>query len=227
MADHIPQRVIIAGGHGRVGLILTELLIDHGDQVVSLLRNPNHSTELQALGAEPVYIDLEQAKLADLEVILEEAGAVVFAVGAGDDDVTVDSSVAMSLADAAEVAGVRRFIQIGAADVGAPVPADADEQRAAYVAGKIAAEQDLRARTELDWTILRVGSLVDEEPTGAVSLAAPTPGEAPQPGAVTVYDTATVVLELIESASTIGKTLNLVDGDTPILAAIEALDSAS
>ena len=223
MAEHMPQRVVIAGGHGQVALVLTQLLIDHGDQVVSLLSNPNHSTELQALGAEPVYIDLEQAKFEELESILEEAGAVVFAAGAGEvGEYAVDRGSAALLADAAEAAGVRRFIQISDIGAGEPIPAEASEEVGAYLAAKAAAEKDLQERTNLDWTIVRLGPLTDHEPTGTVTLVE-SPVD-PGAGLVTVSDAATVVLELIESPGTAGKTLNLADGSTRILQAMAALE---
>lgn len=229
MSEHVPQRVVIAGGHGQVALILTQLLIDHGDQVVSLLSNPNHSTELQALGAEPVYIDLEQVKLAELESILEEAGAVVFASGAGEsDELVVDRGAAALLADAAEVAGVCRFVQLSDVGAGRPIPADVAEGTAEYLAAKIAAERDLQARTELDWTIVRLGQLSRHEPVGTVTLVESGEGGPAEETSelATISDVATVVLELIESSSATGKTLTLSGGATPILEAIAAVDAA-
>ncbi|WP_024794562.1 NAD(P)H-binding protein [Tomitella biformata] len=227
MPEHVPQRVVIAGGHGPVALILTQLLIDHGDQVVSLLRNPNHSTELQALGAEPVYIDLEQVKLSELEQNLEEAGAVVFSSGAGEDGVeggsmaSANRIAARMLADAAEVAGVRRFIQISATGSGSPNQDGADARLAEY----LAAEQDLQRRTDLDWTIVRVSPLSDLEPSGTVRLEEASPESAAASGQVTIFDAATVLLELLESNVAVGKILHLADGTTPILAALTALDN--
>lgn len=199
MPEHAPQRVVIAGGHGRVALLLTQLLVDRGDEVVSLLGNPNHSTELQALGAEPVYIDLEQAKLDELESVLEESDAVVFASGAGEsEDFAIDRGAAALLADAAEIAGVRRFIRIADAAAipdaaspaaprdSAPSPATSgaavpNTGYARYLAAEIAADQDLQGRGDLDWTIVRVGRLGEE------------------PGGVSASDVAQAVLELIES----------------------------
>lgn len=232
MTDHVPQRVVIAGGHGQVALVLTQLLIDHGDQVVSLLSNPNHSTELQALGAEPVYLDLEQAKLADLEAVLEEAGAVVFASGAGEGKAGLgegdagNSIAARMLADAAEIAQVPRYLHIsavGAGDAAGPDGAAADADREAYLAEMAASERTLRAGTDLGWTILRVGTLTEHEPSGTVTLATAPPAGRDE---VTVSDAATVVLELIERPVALGETLNLVDGDTPILAAIDGIADA-
>lgn len=202
MVEHVPQRVVIAGGHGQISLILAQLLVDHGDQVISLLHNPNHSTALQALGVEPVDIDLTQAEIDELKPVFEEASAIVFGAE------TVEGVEASArLAYAAEVFGVRRFIQIS--QPGMPLGS--------------AGQQSVHDRANLDWTILRLGFLTDEEPTGTVTLfESPLDSEtALRP--VSVSDVATVVLELLEEPGTAGKVLHLADGHTPIMAAVSTL----
>ena len=76
------------------------------------------------------------------------------------------------MADAAERAGIRRFVQISSMGAGQPPRPGTDEVWAAYITAKTAAEDDLRSR-DLDWTILRPGSLTDALATGRIHLAAP------------------------------------------------------
>jgi uncharacterized protein YbjT (DUF2867 family) len=57
------------------------------------------------------------------------------------------------MTDAAERAGVRRFVQISSMGAGQPPGPGTDEVWAAYITAKTAAEDDLRSR-DLDWTIL-------------------------------------------------------------------------
>ena len=111
------MRVVIAGGHGKIALLLERLLAGRGDQAVGLIRNPAHVTDVQAAGAEAVVCDLEAASADDVAALLSGADAVVFAAGAGPgsgvprkDSVNRGASVLM--ADAAERAGVRRFVQV-------------------------------------------------------------------------------------------------------------------
>lgn len=227
MADHVPQRVVIAGGHGQIALILTELLEDHGDQVVSLLRNPDHHEQIRAKGAEPVHLDLEHATLEDVVPILKGADAIVFAAGAGAGSElsrkdAVDRGAAVLLADAAEAAGVRRFIQISFIRTAEDIPGLANEVFAAFVGAKKAAEDNLRARKSLDWTIVRSSKLTDDEPTGTVTLS--MDGEAALAhGPMTRSDVAHVVVELLDAEGVAGKTINVVEGGTPILAAVRGL----
>ena len=77
------MRVVIAGGHGKIALLLECLLAERGDQPVGLIRNPAHVAEVQKAGAEAVICDLETASADDVAVLLARADAVVFAAGAG------------------------------------------------------------------------------------------------------------------------------------------------
>ena len=100
---------------------------------------------------------------------------------------------------------------------GAPPRSGSDEVWAAYIAAKTAAEADLRAR-DLDWTILRPGSLTDAPATGRVQLASP-----PVPaGAVPRADVAAVIAALLDEPDTRHQTLELVGGDSPVATAVQA-----
>src|SRR5450755_646506 len=177
------MRVVIAGGHGKIALLLERLLAERGDQGVGLIRNPAQAGDLQKAGAEAAVCDLETASADEVAVLLSGADAVVFAAGAGPGSGaarkdTVDRAASVLLAEAAARAGVRRFVQISSMGAGQPPSPGGDEVWAAYITAKTAAEDDLRSR-DLDWTILRPGGLTDARPAGRVRLAVPpVPGVA-------------------------------------------------
>ena len=77
------MRVVIAGGHGKVAMRLSRLLRERGDDVRSLVRDPDHAEEVRAAGAEPVVCDLEKASEEEVAAAVGAADAVVFAAGAG------------------------------------------------------------------------------------------------------------------------------------------------
>ena len=53
------MRVVIAGGHGKIAMELTRLLDERGDEVRSLIRNPDHAAEVRDVGAtETIVCDL-------------------------------------------------------------------------------------------------------------------------------------------------------------------------
>ena len=51
--------VVVAGGHGKVGLRLLRLLADRGHRARGLIRNPDHARDLEEVGAEAVVCDIE------------------------------------------------------------------------------------------------------------------------------------------------------------------------
>jgi uncharacterized protein YbjT (DUF2867 family) len=216
------MRIVIAGGHGKIALLLERLLAERGDEGVGLIRNPAHIADLEKAGAEAVVCDLEAAPVEDVAALLSGADGVVFAAGAGAGSGaprkdSVDRAASVLMADAAERAGVRRFVQISAMGAGQPPRAGSDEVWAAYIAAKTAAEADLRSR-DLDWTILRPGRLTDDPATGRVRLAPPpVPG-----GAVTRADVAAVIAALLDEPPTRHQTLELVGGDIPVAEAVRA-----
>ncbi|MEH6794896.1 MAG: SDR family oxidoreductase [Rhodococcus sp. (in: high G+C Gram-positive bacteria)] len=218
------KRIVIAGGHGQIAQHLTQVLTANGDRAVSLIRNSDHIDAVTALGALPQVIDLESASVDDVAAVLEGADAVVFAAGAGPDSGperkdTVDRAGAVLLADAAQKAGVSRYVLISSFGAGEPVAEDLDAGWKAYIEAKTAAEDNVSARSGLRWTILRPGKLTDEDPTGSVSLTEPPL----DPGEVTRADVAAVIAQLLDTGSAVHKTLMLTSGSTSIVSAVDAL----
>jgi uncharacterized protein YbjT (DUF2867 family) len=217
------MRVVIAGGHGQIALLLERLLAGRGDQAVGLIRNPAQAADVQAAGAEAVVCDLEAASADAVTALLSGADAVVFAADAGPGSGaprkdTVDRGAAVLIADAAERAGVRRFVQVSSMGAGRPPAPGRGEVWAAYITAKTAAEADLRAR-DLDWTILRPGGLTDAPATGKIRLALP-----PVPaGTVPRADVAAVIAALLDNPGTGRQTLELTGGDTPVAAAVHGI----
>ena len=217
------MRVVIAGGHGKIGLLLEQLLAQRGDQAVGLIRNPAQAGEVSGTGAVAAVCDLETASAEEVAALLDGADAAVFAAGAGPGSGvprkdSVDRGASVLLAEAAGRAGVRRFVQVSSMGAGQPPPEGTDAVFAAYLTAKTAAEDDLRAR-DLDWTILRPGGLTDDPGTGRVRLAAP-----PVPrGRVPRADVAAVIVALLDDPATAGQTLELIGGDTPIADAVHQL----
>ena len=217
------MRIVIAGGRGKIALLLERLLAGRGDQAVGLIRNPAHAADVHQAGAEAVICDLEAASADDVAVLLSGADAAVFAAGAGAGSGaprkdSVDRAAAVLMADAAERAGVRRFVQVSSMGAGQPPQPGSDKVWAAYITAKTAAEADLRAR-DLDWTILRPGGLTDAPPAGRIRLASP-----PVPaGTVSRADVAAVIAALLDDPDTRRQTLELTAGDTPVAAAVHSI----
>src|SRR3954449_5978216 len=219
------MRVVIAGAHGQVARRLGRLLSGRGDAVAGIVRNPDHRSDLESDGVEPVVLDLEQASVDQVADVVSGASAVVFAAGAGpgsgiERKATVDKDAALLLADAAERAGVRPYMLVssmGVEQARQGNPPGMDPVFAAYLQAKLAAEDRILPRPGLDTTIVRPGGLTDEPGTGRVTLA-----HGVQRGDVPRDDVA-AVLAAILAAGRWGEVVELVGGDTPVDEAVAAL----
>lgn len=218
------MRVVIAGGHGQIAMRLEKLLVARGDTAVGIVRNPAHMRDLGAIGADPVVCDLESASVTEVAAQLHGADAVVFAAGAGPGSGaarkdTVDRGAAVLCADAAEQAGVRRYLMISAMGADQEPSPGTDPVFASYLRAKGAADADLVSRSGLDWIILRPGRLTDNPGTGLIRL-----GRHTGRGMVPRDDVAAVLLVLLDISAS-GLTLELVAGDTPVDEAVRAVAS--
>jgi uncharacterized protein YbjT (DUF2867 family) len=206
--------VVVAGGHGKVGLRLLRLLADRGHRARGLIRNPDHGPDLEEVGAEPVLCDIEA--LDDISGCCEGADAVVFAAGAGpgsgpERKRTVDYGAAVKLMNA----GIRRYVMVSA--IGADRQGEWSDQMRPYYEAKADADTRL-LESGLDHTIVRPGGLTDDPGTGLVTV-----GTGIERGEIPRDDVAAVLLAVLETPSTVGKTFELVSGDTPIDEAVRGL----
>jgi uncharacterized protein YbjT (DUF2867 family) len=210
-------RVVIAGGHGKIALLLEHVLAARGDAPVGIVRNPDHVADVEATGAEAVVLDLEKADVTAVAEVVRGADAVVFAAGGGPDSGaerkdTVDRGAAVLLADAAEQAGVRRYVMVSAMGTENADP-DSDDVFQVYLRAKLAADDDLRSR-DLDWTVVRPGRLTDDAGTARVQVGSLRHGEIPR------ADVAAVLAATLSTESTTGTTFDLLAGHQTVDAAL-------
>src|SRR5690625_6462707 len=111
------MRIVIAGAHGQIAVRLGRLLDEADHRVIGIVRNPMHGPDLANAGIETVVLDLEKVTASQLVPVLRGADVVIFAAGAGpgsgaERKDTVDRAAAALVADAAQTAGVSRYILI-------------------------------------------------------------------------------------------------------------------
>jgi cytosine deaminase len=214
------MRVAIAGGHGQIALRLASILSQRADQAIALIRNPDQADDVRQAGAEPVVVDLEHASEADVARVIAGSDAVVFAAGAGPGSgparkETMDFRGAVKLVAAAKQAGVRRYVIVSS--MGADPNASGEDTFSVYLRAKGRADDVVRA-SGLDATVVRPGGLTNEAGTGQVNLRENLPrGQVPRD------DVAAVLAAVLTSPNTIGRTVDLVSGDTPIAEAVKAI----
>jgi uncharacterized protein YbjT (DUF2867 family) len=217
------MNVLVVGGHGKIALRLLRLLADRGDVARGLIRNPDHTGDLEGVGAQPVICDLEATD--DISAQVEGSDAVVFAAGAGpgsgpERKRTVDLEGATKLIAACNATGVRRYLIISAMGV-AGAGSQPPRMRPYYEAKREADEAV--AASGLEYTIVRPGRLTDEPGSGLVAVGTPLA----ERGEVTRDDVAATLLACLNQPRTAGLTFDLLNGETPIDAALASLIAGS
>ena len=117
------MRVFVAGASGAIGARLVPQLIDQGHEVIGTFRSPGNDQRVQALGAQPVALDLLDARAVREAVLRAEPEAIIHqatALAAVRFGRSLDRSFAATnrlrtegtdaLLAAAREAGVRRFV---------------------------------------------------------------------------------------------------------------------
>lgn len=214
------MRVAVAGGHGKIALALTPRLVAGGDEVVSLIRNPDHGADVRALGGEPVACDLELASEDEVAQAIAGCQAVVFAAGAGAGSgparkETMDYAGAVKLIAAARTAGVPRYVMVSA--IGARDPGSGSEAMRPYLEAKAEADATV-ASSGLAYTIVRPGGLTDDPGTGRVRAAVGL-----EPGMIPRDDVAATLVAVLDDPGTVGRSFDLVSGDEEIAQALRRL----
>jgi uncharacterized protein YbjT (DUF2867 family) len=216
------MKVLVAGAHGKTARRLVRILTEDGHEVRGLVRKEEQMPDVEADGAEAVLVDLEEEEVEGaVGRAVEGCDAVVFAAGAGPGSgaarkETMDYGGAAKLVEAAEQNGVRRYLILSS--MGANDPEGGPEPMRPYLRAKARADERLR-ESGLDYTIIRPGSLTDEEETGRIE-AAESLGRR---GEISRSDVARTFAEALEMESTYGKTFEILAGETPIREALERI----
>jgi len=212
--------VALAGAHGKIALRLTALLSRAGDEVIGLIRNPDHAADVERQGASPVLCDLEQATVKEITSAIAGADAAVFAAGSGpgsgaERKLRMDRDGAIKLLEACQAAGVPRFLIISS--VGAEDPPAGDDVFSVYLRAKAEADDAVQA-SDRDWTIVRPGRLTLDPGQGRVRIALePFRGEIPR------EDVAALLARLLKDARSARMILYVNSGSDPLEQALEAI----
>lgn len=216
------SKVLIIGGHGKVAQLATPLLVAAGHTVTSIIRNPKQEDTIRALGATPVVFDLEQADRAAFTEVFTGQDAIIWSAGAGggnpDRTYAIDRDAAIASIDAAQQAGVKRYIMVSyhGASLEHSIPNDSSFYP--YAQSKAIADDHLM-QSELDWTILGPGKLTLEEPSGTIrrvgrqSADDVAEGESRDTSRANVAHT---IVAALKTDHTVRTVVDFVDGETPI-----------
>ena len=215
------MKVLVAGAHGKTARRLVRMLVEDGHEVRGLVRKEKQMPEVEADGAESVLVDLEEEGVGVVGRAVDGCDAVIFAAGAGPGSgaarkETMDYAGAVKLVEAAEQHNARRYLMLSS--MGAGDPEGGSEAMRPYLRAKARADERLQD-SGLDYTIIRPGSLTDEEETDRIEAAE----ELGRRGEISRSDVARTFAEALELESTYGKTFEILAGDTPIREALQRI----
>src|SRR5829696_7589205 len=127
-----------------------------------------------------------------------------------------DYGGAAKLVEAAEKHVVRRYLMLSS--MGAGDPGSGSEAMQPYLFAKARADERVQ-ESDLDYTIIRPGSLTEEEGAGRIEAAEVLGrrGEIPR------EDVARTFAEALEMPNTYRKTFEIIGGETPIREALERI----
>lgn len=214
------MKVFLIGAAGGIGRRLCSLLSERGDEVTGMHRGAEQAEIIAEYGATPLQGDLISDYTETLAERIRGHDAVVFSAGAhgtGMNQTTlIDGMGLEKAADAAAEAGVPRFVLVSVFP-----DAGRDRERREgfehYMKVKKTADVYL-TRTELDWLIIRPGTLVDTPGSGNV-----TAGPATEYGEVPRDDVAAFIDASLQEPNLTRTIVELTAGDTPAARAVTSL----
>jgi len=215
------MNVLVIGANGTTGKMVVEKLANSEQHLVkAMIRKTEQSSTMEKLGAKSVIGDLER----EFDYALEDVNAVIFAAGSGPDtgmDKTtqVDELGAKKAINYAVEKGIERFIMLSSVGADDPSIASDNETFHHYLKAKHAADEHL-INSGLNYTIVRPGGLVDDPATGKITAS---PKLSSTEGSISREDVATVLVESILVEGLSSKSFEMLNGDTEIEKALEAL----
>ncbi|RKD25851.1 sugar epimerase [Ammoniphilus oxalaticus] len=207
------MKTLIIGANGQIGQLLVQKIQQtNGLTAVAMVRKEEQAATFKKQGVETVVVDLEHS-VDQIAAAAKGVDAIVFTAGSGghtgaDKTMLVDLDGAIKSMEAAQQAGVKRYIMVSAIGVH---HRDKWLPRAPhYSAAKHYADRWLE-QSGLDYTIVRPGPLTNDPGTGQVSIAVDL-----ERASIPREDVAATIVAALKNNHTIGKSFDLVGGDTLI-----------
>ena len=214
------MKVFVVGANGQIGKQLVDLLNESNEHNVrAMLRKPEQSEEFEDKGVETAIASLE-GSVEDIASAAKGCDAIVFAAGSGghtglDKTLLVDLDGAVKTVEAAQQAGIDRFIMVSALQ--AHKRENWSEAIKPYYVAKHYADKAL-LQSSLDYTVIRPGGLLNEPGTGKIKI-----DENLERGTIPRSDVAKTIFACLNDKKTFKKSFDLISGDKDIAEAIRSL----
>lgn len=216
------MKIFVVGANGKVAQHFADFVQeDETIEEVAMIRNAEQKPFFDERGIETVLLDLVKDSIDDLANAMKGSDVVLFSAGAGgsgyDQTILIDLDGAIKAMTAAEQAGIDRFVMVSTFRTGREEIAKENSLQI-YTIAKNYADEWLKNRTNLDWTIVHPGILVDTEGTDQIKVGTDFDiNEIPR------QDVARALVAVLKNDNTIKKEFELLAGDNSVEEAISKL----
>lgn len=214
------MNVFVIGSNGQIGRHLVKQLQEHdGHTVTAMVRKKEQAEALEADGIKAEVADLE-GPVAGMKEVMAGSDAVIFTAGSGgstgpDKTLLIDLDGAVKAMEAAEAAGIDRFLLVSA--IQAHNRENWPEKIGHYFAAKHYADRMLEL-SSLNYTIVRPGGLLNDPGTGKVKAARDL-----ERASIPREDVARTLIAALDEPNTHRKSFDLISGDQSTAEALKSL----
>ena len=206
------ENVLVAGANGTTGRIIVDLLKESNNyNPVAMVRKKEQKEDFEKNNVSAILADLEE----DLSQTTKNVQKVIFAAGSkGKNLIGVDQEGAKKLTDAAKNSGASKFVMLSS--MGADNPSVSEDLQD-YLKAKQNADEHLKS-SGIDYTIVRPGSLNDNNGSGKIKLER----KFDEMGEISRADVAKTLVEVLDDKVRHNEVFEILSGDTDIEKAVRS-----
>jgi len=206
----VKEKVLVAGANGTTGRLVVNQLRDSKQyQPIAMIRKEEQEDYFEQQNVTSIIGDLEK----DISHVVKGMDKVVFAAGSGGKKVIeVDQNGAKKLIDESDKKNIQKFVMLSS--MGADKPSVSEDLKD-YLKAKQNADEHLR-NCDINYTIVRPGSLTDENGTGKIELK----DKLEEFGEISRENVAQTLVEVLDDDKKNNDTFEIIDGRTPVKVAI-------
>lgn len=212
------MKVFVVGATGQIGKHLIDLLQNSEQHTVrAMVRKKEQAEELKSQGIDVAVASLE-GSVKDIAEAANGCDAIVFTAGSGghtglDKTLLIDLDGAAKTVEAAEQAGIKRFVIVSALQ--ANHRENWNKEMVPYYVAKHYADRMVET-SNLDYTIIRPGGLLNDASTGKVTASTNL-----ETGSIPREDVAKTIYAALGAQQTYKKSFDLISGETKIEEALK------
>ncbi|WP_188621025.1 SDR family oxidoreductase [Flavobacterium suaedae] len=215
------MKTLIIGAHGKIGQMVSEKMSQSNNfEPTAFIRKEEQKSVFEKINVPTVVESLENTT-EEIAKSIKGFDAVVFTAGSGgetghDKTLEIDLDGAVKAMNAAKQNNIKRFVIVSAALTDVPEKWEETGIKPYYVA-KHYADNELK-RSGLDYTIIRPVMLTDDEGTGKITANNTPEGLNKE---IAREDVAETIIAALDNNSTIGKIIEISQGNTKIEEAVK------